>query len=199
MLLNKSVPFINPWLWALLFITKILDDVRKIDRAYSFNYLRVEYKFVQASDEMVGKWKSFLRDGDRYYLQCRTAHDGRVRPEHAALYGVTLPMTNPFCEELCPPNRWNCRCTVAQVRRSRYQATPYDEAMALGKQALRCDSLSNPYLCTAKINFHWFFAASFFYRLIMEIKIFMSNKCLFLWEIINGAKIFFFFSCEVVV
>ena len=30
MLLNKSVPFINPWLWALLFITKILDDVRKI-------------------------------------------------------------------------------------------------------------------------------------------------------------------------
>ena len=106
--------------------------------------------------QVTRKRKSFLRDGDRYYLQCRTAHDGRVRSEHAALYGVTLPMTNPFCEELCPPNRWNCRCTVAQVRRSRYQATPYDEAMALGKQALRCDSFANLYLYTAKINSHSF-------------------------------------------
>ena len=94
---------------------------------------------MQASAEMAGKWESFLRDGDRYYLQYRTAGDGRVRPEHAALHGVTLPMTDSFWEEFYPPNGWNCRCTVVQVRKSRYPATPHDEAMALGEQALERD------------------------------------------------------------
>lgn len=118
---------------------RFLNDVRKIDKTYNSNYLRAEYNFVQASAEMAGKWESFLRDGDRYYLQYRTAGDGRVRPEHAALHGVTLPMTDSFWEEFYPPNGWNCRCTVVQVRKSRYPATPHDEAMALGEQALQRD------------------------------------------------------------
>jgi hypothetical protein len=30
-----------------------------------------------------------MQDGDRYNLQYRTAGDGSVRPEHAALHGVS--------------------------------------------------------------------------------------------------------------
>lgn len=119
---------------------QFLSDVRAIDKTYNSNYLRAEYNFVQASAEMADKWESFMQDGDRYYLQYRTAGDGRVRPEHAALHGVTLPITDPFWEEFYPPNGWNCRCTVVQVRKSRYPATPHDEAMALGEQALERDT-----------------------------------------------------------
>lgn len=119
---------------------RFLNDVRSIDATYNRNYLRSEFNFVQASAEMAAKWKQFMEDGDRYYLQYRTAHDGRVRPTHAALHGVTLPVTDSFWEEYYPPNGWNCRCTVVQVRKSRYQATPHDEAMALGEEALQRDT-----------------------------------------------------------
>lgn len=116
-----------------------LNDVRKIDKTYNSNYLRAEYNFVQSSAEMAAKWERFSEDGDRYNLQYRTAGDGKVRPEHAALNGVTLPPSDPFWEEYYPPNGWNCRCTVVQVRKSKYPATPHDEAMALGEEALQRD------------------------------------------------------------
>lgn len=119
---------------------RFLNDVRKIDNTYNSNYLRAEYNFVQSSAEMAAKWEEFMEDGDRYNLQYRTARDGKVRPEHAALHGVTLPVTDPFWEEYYPPNGWNCRCTVVQVRKSKYPATPHDEAMALGEEALQRDS-----------------------------------------------------------
>lgn len=117
-----------------------LNDVRKIDNTYNSNYLRAEYNFVQSSAEMAAKWERFSEDGDRYNLQYRTANDGKVRPEHAALNGVTLPPSDPFWEEYYPPNGWNCRCTVVQVRKSKYPATPHDEAMALGEEALQRDT-----------------------------------------------------------
>lgn len=119
---------------------QFLNDVRKIDSTYNGNYLRAEYNFVQSSAEMAAKWEQFTGDGDRYNLQYRTAADGKVRPTHAALHGVTLPITDPFWEEYYPPNGWNCRCTVVQVRKSKYPETPHDEAMALGEEALQKDS-----------------------------------------------------------
>ena len=118
---------------------RFLNDVRSVDATYNRNYLRSEFNFVQASAEMAAKWEQFMQDGDRYYLQYRTAHDDKVRPTHAALHGVTLPVTDTFWDEFYPPNGWNCRCTVVQVRKSRYPATPHDEAMALGKEALELD------------------------------------------------------------
>lgn len=119
---------------------QFLNEVRKIDSTYNGNYLRAEYNFVQSSAEMAAKWEQFTGDGDRYNLQYRTAADGKVRPTHAALHGVTLPITDPFWEEYYPPNGWNCRCTVVQVRKSKYPETPHDEAMALGEEALQKDS-----------------------------------------------------------
>ena len=119
---------------------QFLNDVRKIDSTYNGNYLRAEYNFVQSSAEMAARWEQFTGDGDRYNLQYRTAADSKVRPTHAALHGVTLPITDPFWEEYYPPNGWNCRCTVVQVRKSKYPETPHDEAMALGEEALQKDS-----------------------------------------------------------
>ncbi len=119
---------------------RFLNDVRSIDQTYNSNYLRAEYNFVTASAEMAAKWDRFMQDGDRYNLQYRTQKDDKVRPEHAALDGVTLPPSDPFWAEFYPPNGWNCRCTVVQVRRSKYPATSHDEAMRLGDEALQRDT-----------------------------------------------------------
>jgi SPP1 gp7 family putative phage head morphogenesis protein len=114
---------------------QFLNDVQKIDQTYNQNYLRAEYNFVHASATMAAMWEEFQEDGDRYNLQYRTANDDRVRPEHAALDRVTLPMSDPFWAEYYPPNGWNCRCTVVQVRKSKYPVTPHDQAMSLAEEA----------------------------------------------------------------
>lgn len=115
---------------------KFLNDVRKLDETYNAHYLHAEYNFVHASAQMAAKWEEFEEDGDRYYLQYRTQHDDKVRPEHAALDRVTLPMSDPFWESYYPPNGWNCRCTVAQVLKWKYEKTDSQEAMNRGREAL---------------------------------------------------------------
>ena len=75
---------------------RFLNDVRKIDKKYNDNYLRAEYNFVVSSAEMAARWEGFMEDGDRYHLQYRTANDGKVRPEHAAMHGITLPPSYSF-------------------------------------------------------------------------------------------------------
>lgn len=119
---------------------RFYDDVRKIHETYNRNYLRAEYNFVTQSAEMASRWERFSEDGDRYNLQYRTAGDDRVRPEHAAMEGITLPIDDPFWEAYYPPNGWNCRCSAVQVRKSKHPTTPSDEAIALGEMATQKDT-----------------------------------------------------------
>lgn len=44
-----------------------------------------------------------------------TVGDSRVRPEHAALEGTTLPKDDPFWERYYPPNGWSCRCQAVPI------------------------------------------------------------------------------------
>lgn len=119
---------------------RFLNDVQSIDKTYNQHYLRAEYNFAHASASMAAKWEQIAGDGDRYNLQYRTAGDDHVRPEHAALAGVTLPPSDLFWASYYPPNGWNCRCTAVQVRRDKYPETPHDEAMTRGQEALKNDT-----------------------------------------------------------
>lgn len=116
-----------------------MNDVQSIDETYNRNYLRAEYNFAGASAEMAARWEEFAKDEDEYYLQYRTAGDDHVRPEHAALHGVTRPMSDSFWDTYYPPNGWNCRCTVVQVLKDKYPATDRTEAMQRGREALARD------------------------------------------------------------
>jgi len=91
---------------------RFLQDVKAIDASYNQNWLYAEYNFATASTQMAAKWADIERDGDEYDLQYRTALDGLVREEHAALEGITLPPSDKFWNEYYPPNGWNCRCTA---------------------------------------------------------------------------------------
>lgn len=110
-------------------------DIRHIDSQYNRNYLNAEYKFAVQSAQMAAKWNDFEKDGDRYLLQYRTASDDRVRPEHAALNGTTLPIDDPFWNSYLPPLDWGCRCTAVQVRKDKYPVSNSHEACAAGDRA----------------------------------------------------------------
>ena len=119
---------------------RFLSDVQSVDETYNRHYLRAEYNYAEASAEMAGKWERFQEDGDDYNLQYRTAGDDKVRPEHAALHGVTLPPSDSFWDEYYPPNGWNCRCTVVQVLKDKYPATDRMDALRRGEEALANDT-----------------------------------------------------------
>lgn len=111
---------------------KFLNDIETLNKTYNKNYLRAEYNFATASTQMAIKWKEWEQDEERYNLQYRTAGDDRVREEHAALNGVTLPPSDPFWNSYLPPNGWNCRCTTVQVRKNKYPQSNSEKAMAAG-------------------------------------------------------------------
>lgn len=114
---------------------RFLSDVQKVNKNYNRWYLRAEYNFAMASASMAARWKDFERDGDRYLLQYRTVGDKRVRPVHRLMHGITLPVTSKFWDWYFPPNGWNCRCTVVQVRKGKYPESDERGAMNLGSQA----------------------------------------------------------------
>ena len=110
-------------------------DVLKVHKTYNVNYLESEYNFAVQSAQMAVKWADYVADGDRYYLQYRTAGDGKVRAEHAALHGTTLPVDDPFWDKYFPPLGWNCRCTAVQVRKDKYPVSDSATAMQAGNNA----------------------------------------------------------------
>ena len=115
--------------------TYFLKDVQKVNNTYNGSYLRTEYNFARQSSLMAARWKHFEKDGDRYNLQYRTAYDDRVRTSHRKLEGITLPPSSKFWNDYFPPNGWNCRCTVVQVRKDKYPESNEREAINLGSQA----------------------------------------------------------------
>lgn len=114
---------------------RFLQDVQAIDAQYNQNWLYAEYNFATSSTQMAAKWADIERDGDEYDLQYRTALDGLVREEHAALEGITLPPSDKFWNEYYPPNGWNCRCTAVQVLKDRYPLSDSDKACEAGERA----------------------------------------------------------------
>ena len=84
---------------------------------------------------MAARWKEFEKDGDNYYLQYRTVGDKRVRKTHRMLHNITLPFPSKFWDKYFPPNGWNCRCTVVQVRKDKYKMSDETAAMNAGSQA----------------------------------------------------------------
>lgn len=114
---------------------QFLNDVQRVDETYNSQYLKAEYNFAVASSQMAAKWEKFAAEGDRYNLQYRTAYDGKVRKTHARLHDITLPVGSPFWDEYFPPNGWGCRCTVVQVRKSKYPVSDERDALNRGSQA----------------------------------------------------------------
>lgn len=112
-----------------------LGDVQQVNAKYNQNYLYAEYNHAVHTSQMAVKWHDFEEDEDRYNLQYRTAGDEKVRQEHAALDGTTLPPSDPFWEQYLPPNGWNCRCNVVQVLKNKYPVSDSAQAISSGDYA----------------------------------------------------------------
>jgi SPP1 gp7 family putative phage head morphogenesis protein len=63
-----------------------------------------------------GRWQRIQETKEALqYLRFQTVGDDRVRLEHAAWDGTTLPVDDGWWDEHYTPCDWGCRCTVVQV------------------------------------------------------------------------------------
>lgn len=113
------------------------ERVLEVHQKYNVNYLEAEYDHAVGSALMADRWLEQERSGGRYNLQYRTAGDSRVRPDHEALEGITLPKSDPFWLSYYPPNGWRCRCSVVEVLPEDYPVSESEKASALGERTLR--------------------------------------------------------------
>lgn len=114
---------------------KFFEEVRQIHPEYNERYLEAEHQFAVHSAQAAAQWAEIEREGNDYDLQYRTANDGKVRPAHAKLEGLTRPQDDPCWSEIMPPNGWKCRCRVVQVRKGKYDYTDRNEVSQLVREA----------------------------------------------------------------
>ncbi|HOZ95391.1 MAG TPA: phage minor head protein [Niabella sp.] len=112
--------------------SQFAEDIKKLNKTYNEDYLRTEHQFAMGSAQMAAQWAEVNPKND---LQYRTAQDSKVRSDHAAMHGITLPATDAFWDSYYPPNGWNCRCLAVEVLPGQYARSISDEAIAQGDAA----------------------------------------------------------------
>lgn len=110
-------------------------EITKLNNTYNKLYLEAEYAFAIQSAQSADQWSNLSDDTDRYWLQYRTAKDERVREDHEALAGTTLPKDDPFWDSYYPPNGWRCRCVAVEVLARKNKRSDSKEAIKKGETA----------------------------------------------------------------
>lgn len=91
----------------------------KIESLYNKAWLRAEYRTTINQARSAKNWDRYSSQKNTFpYLRYETKDDSKVRPEHASMDGITLPVDDPFWNQYFPPNGWNCRCTITQIRKA---------------------------------------------------------------------------------
>lgn len=103
-------------------------DTLKVRDKYNKAWLKAEYNYAVRTADAAARWAEIEKDKDQIDLLYETVGDGRVRPDHAALEGVCLPVDDPFWALAYPPNGWNCRCRVLRVAKGSHPYSNSSEA-----------------------------------------------------------------------
>jgi SPP1 gp7 family putative phage head morphogenesis protein len=89
----------------------------KINSRYNLDWLRTEQNASFRQSQAIEAWQQIKDDKTLFpLLQYSTVGDSRVRDEHAAIDNVIRPVDDDFWDQWFPPNGYNCRCIVKQIR-----------------------------------------------------------------------------------
>ena len=94
-------------------------DAKKIFDTYNKTWLKAEFATAKEAGKAAKRWNRIKETEDIFpFLEYRTRRDSRVRPEHAEMDGIILPVTDSFWLTHTPPNGWGCnnRCRLIKRR-----------------------------------------------------------------------------------
>ncbi|MEG1464785.1 MAG: phage minor head protein, partial [Mucinivorans sp.] len=96
-----------------------------IDHKFNCQWAQTEYITAGAVAESTATYNRLTTQREIFpYWEYKTVGDAQVRPEHAELDGVVLPMSDAAWSKIYPPNGWRCRCYV--VPRMRHEVSGID-------------------------------------------------------------------------
>lgn len=88
----------------------------QITTTFNDQWQRTEYRTAVQVAEAASQYRQLRASAKTLPLWVyRTVGDGQVRPEHAALDGLTLPASDAEWQSIYPPNDWGCRCWVDAI------------------------------------------------------------------------------------
>lgn len=108
--------------------SKFYQDTLKVRDKYNKAWLKAEYNYAVRTADAAARWAEIEKDKEHIDLLYETVGDSNVRPDHAALEGVCLPVDDPFWAIAYPPNGWNCRCRVLRVAKGSHPYSNSGEA-----------------------------------------------------------------------
>ena len=108
--------------------SEFYQDTLKVRDKYNKSWLKAEYNYAVRTADAAARWAEIEKDKEHIDLLYETVGDSNVRPDHAALEGVCLPVDDPFWAIAYPPNGWNCRCRVLRVAKGSHPYSNSDEA-----------------------------------------------------------------------
>ena len=86
----------------------------QVNANYASRYLKTEYDMAHNAATMSAKWTDIERN--QSLLEFDAVVDAQTTEICAPLHGTILPFDHPFWKTYYPPNHWNCRSTVRQLR-----------------------------------------------------------------------------------
>ena len=113
---------------SLKSFSEFYNDTLKVRDKYNKSWLKAEYNYAVRTADAAARWAEIEKDKEHIDLLYETVGDSNVRPDHAALEGVCLPVDDPFWTLAYPPNGWNCRCRVLRVAKGSHPYSNSDEA-----------------------------------------------------------------------
>ncbi len=100
----------------------------QINRRYNLNWLRTEQNAAFRQSQAIEVWADIQDNIEDFpLLRYSTVGDSRVRPEHMQLDQVIKPVDDPFWSQWFPPNGFNCRCIVDQLRSGEITEVEYPD------------------------------------------------------------------------
>ena len=108
--------------------SEFYQDTLKVRDKYNKAWLKAEYNYAVRTADAAARWAEIEKDKEHIDLLYETVGDSNVRPDHAALEGVCLPVDDPFWSIAYPPNGWNCRCRVLRVAKGSHPYSNSGEA-----------------------------------------------------------------------
>lgn len=89
-------------------------------------HLKTEYQTAVSGAQMAAKWDAIQEDKELYpYLEFIAVEDEHTTALCRSLDGVIRPVDDIFWSRYYPPNHYNCRSTVRQLRKG--DVTPEDK------------------------------------------------------------------------
>lgn len=75
-----------------------------------------------ATSYQAGRWEQFKKGGIDYLKYVHSDGVMNPRPNHKAMDGVVLPISDPFWTANYPPNGWGCKCRAVASTKQDYDA-----------------------------------------------------------------------------